>query len=81
MMLVSCDDRGSDIPDVVNAYVNKYAYIGAVSIMVRGGFANLLKAFFSANPPIASFYNEMLEDIGSNAIPEMLNILKEYTPQ
>lgn len=75
------DDRGSDIPDVVNAYVNKYAYIGAVSIMARGGFANLLKAFLSANPPIASFYNEMLEDIGSNAIPEMLNILKEYTPQ
>lgn len=75
------DDRGSDIPDVVNAYVNKYAYIGAVSIMVRGGFANLLKAFLSANPPVASFYNEMLEDIGSNAIPEMLNILKEYTPQ
>lgn len=75
------DDRGNDIPDIVNAYVNKYAYIGAVSIMVRGGFANLLKAFLSANPPVASFHDEMLEDIGSNAVPEALNILKEYAPQ
>lgn len=33
--------------DAVNDYVNKYAHLGAVSIMVRGGFRKMLEAHVS----------------------------------
>lgn len=36
--------------DAVNDYVNKYAHLGAVSIMVRGGFQNMLEAYLSVEP-------------------------------
>lgn len=72
------DDRNFD-PEL-NAYVNKYVYIGAVSVMVRGGFANLLRGFLSANPPIGEFYDEMLRDLGSFGDASTLSILKEYLP-
>ena len=36
--------------DAVNGYVNKYAHLGAVSIMVRGGFWNMLEAYLSVEP-------------------------------
>ena len=64
--------------DGINPYVNKYTNIGAVSLMVRGGFVNLLKAYLSVNPPIDGFYEEMLEAIGDNGYPEALALLKEY---
>ena len=48
--------------------------------MVRGGFVNLLKAYLSVNPPIGSFYTEMLEAIGDNGYPEALSVLREHNP-
>lgn len=45
----------------VNEFIRKYAHIGAVAIMVRGGFLNLLKAYLSANPPIAEFHAHLCE--------------------
>ena len=36
--------------DAVNDYVNKYAHLGAVSVMVRGGFQNMLEAYLSVEP-------------------------------
>lgn len=64
----------------INKYVNKYTNIGAVSLMVRGGFVNILNAYLSVNPPIGEFYDEMLEAIGENGVPEALAVLKEYSP-
>ena len=70
----------SRIIDSANGYINKYTYIGAVSVMVRGGFVNLLKAFLSAEPPIKDFYDEMVDYIGDTGHPETLTVLKEYKP-
>lgn len=70
--------RDGKIVPAVNEYVNKYAYIGAVSIMVRGGFVNLLQAFLSANPPMEGFCEELLADIGSNGNERALKLLKDY---
>lgn len=72
------DEKGEF--DSINPYFDKYVNIGAVSIMVRGGFVNLLKAYLSVNPPIGSFYTEMLEAIGDNGYPEALSVLREHNP-
>lgn len=67
--------------DKANVYINKYEYIGAVSIMVRGGFVNMLSAFLSAEPPISDFYDEMIGYLGNTGSAEALDILKNYNPQ
>ena len=72
--------RDKIIAPEINAYVNKYSYIGAISIMVRGGFVNLLQAFFSANPPIKDFYDELLNDIGQTGNAKALETLKGFIP-
>lgn len=62
----------------VNDFVSKYAHVAAVSIMVRGGFMNLLTAYLSVNPPIDGYCDEMralLSDIGNK---ETFEILKQY---
>ena len=64
-----------------NVFINKYAYIGTISVMVRGGFVNLLKAFISAEPPINDFYDEMIELIGETGNTEALSVLKSYKLQ
>jgi len=53
--------------EIVNNHVNKYSHLGAISIMVRGGFNNLLEAYLSVNPPIEDFLTDardILQDIG-----------------
>ena len=72
------EDKGEF--EKLNQYVDKYTNIGAVSLMVRGGFVNLLKAYLSAEPAIGAFYDEMLEAIGDNGYPEAIALLKEYHP-
>ena len=62
----------------INEYVNKYSYIGAISIMVRGGLVNILKAFLTANPPIKGFSRELLEAVGNNGNMEAHKILNDY---
>lgn len=69
------------ILDKANVFINKYTYIGAVSIMVRGGFVNMLSAFLSAEPPISDFYDEMIGYLGNTGSAEALDILKNYNPQ
>jgi hypothetical protein len=63
---------------IVNEHINKYSHTGAVSIMIRGGFKNLLEAYLSVNPPIADFYTDMckiLQDVGHT---EAYDILAHY---
>lgn len=74
------DRNSSRIVPAVNEYVNKYAYIGAISVMVRGGFVNLLQAFLSANPPIKIFYDELLNAIGQIGNAKALETLKGFIP-
>ena len=64
-----------------NVYINKYSYIGAISIMVRGGFSNLLSAFLSAEPPIRDFYDEIIRYLEKTGSSESLSVLKNYSPQ
>lgn len=52
----------------ISAHVEKYSHFGAISIMVRGGFKNLLEAYLSVDPPIEPFYGEIcakLKGLGS----------------
>lgn len=74
------DDHDQEKFDRFTDYINKYVNIGAVSIMVRGGFVNLLKAYFSVKPPIGEFFDEMLEAIGEHGHPDALTVLKECEP-
>ena len=73
-------NRGETPNKKMNQYINKYAYMGAVSIMVRGGFKNLLSAFLSANPPIGDFLNELIEVLGKLDCKESLALIEEYKP-
>lgn len=43
-------DSNSELDDYINIYVN----IGAIAIMVRGGFVNLLKAYLSTGIDISN---------------------------
>lgn len=63
---------------VVNDYVNKYAHLGAISIMVRGGFKNLLEAYLSAEPAIKEFLPDALAILEGIGCPETYALLKEY---
>ncbi|SFO38510.1 hypothetical protein SAMN05216515_1378 [Eubacterium pyruvativorans] len=67
--------------DKANIYVNKYIYMGAISIMVRGGFVNLLEAFLSAEPPIRDFNDEMIGYLEKTGNTEALDVLKTYSLQ
>lgn len=67
--------------DKANVYVNKYIYMGAISIMVRGGFVNLLEAFLSAEPPIRDFNDEMIGYLKKTGNTEALDVLKTYSLQ
>lgn len=62
-------------------FVNKYAHIGAVSIMLRGGFKNLLEAYLSVNPPIDAFYDEMCEVLNGVGHKQVYEVLKAYSLQ
>lgn len=62
----------------VNDYVSKYAHVAAVSIMVRGGFMNLLTAYLSVNPLIDGYYDEMCELLSGIGNKETFEILKQY---
>lgn len=66
---------------IANEFFNKYVFMGAISIMARGGFVNLLKAFLSAEPPINDFYDEMIGYLGDTGNSEALSTLKSYKPQ
>lgn len=74
------DDADQEVFDRLSSYVNKYVNFGAVSVLVRGGFVNILKAYLSVNPPISEFLNEMVEAIGDHGHPDALSVLKEYKP-
>lgn len=66
--------------DALDDYVIEYVYIGAVSVMVRGGFVNLLQAFLFVDPPIEGFLDQRIKMIGKNGKVEALKVLKAYKP-
>ena len=73
----------NDVPkfvelEIVTEFVNKYAHFGAVSLMIRGGFSNLLSAYLSVNPPIESFLDEMLTVLDGVGYADTYEILKAY---
>lgn len=66
------------IPNDIASDINKYAYMGAISIMVRGGFVNLLKAFLSAEPPIEKFLDELMGYLEANGNKYALEEINNY---
>lgn len=62
-----------------DATVYKYIHIGAVSLLVRGGFTNMLQAYLNANPPIQTFYSTLVSEATQVGAPEAIEILKNYT--
>lgn len=65
------------ISDKTQNFVHKSVHIGAISVMVRGGFKNLLLAYLDAEPPIKEFRDEILENIAENGYPELIKLLSE----
>ena len=63
-----------------DATVYKYIHIGAVSLMIRGGFVNMLRAYLNANPPIKSFYSTLVSEATQVGAPEAIELLKKYVP-
>ena len=61
----------------VNDYVNLYSHLGAISIMVRGGFKNLLAAYLSAEPPIEACLTDALEILDGLGNQDTYALLKE----
>jgi hypothetical protein len=64
--------------DIVNDHVNKYSHLGAVAIMVRGGFKNLLEAYLSASPPINEFITDALDILDEIGHPETYALLQKF---
>lgn len=61
-------------------HISKYPHFAAVSIMIRGGFKNLLEAYLSVDPPIGEFYEEMCQKLEGVGYPEVYEVLKAYQP-
>ena len=76
--MIEIKDQDKGIPDEIAAAINKYAYMGAISIMVRGGFVNMLEAFLSAEPPIKDFYEEMIGYLGDTGNAKALEMINNY---
>lgn len=57
-------------------FYNELIYRSAISLLIRGGFVNLLKALLSAKPPIEKFIDELREfsfDVGSIYCTDVLD--------
>ena len=57
---------------------NRRVFCDAIGLMLRGGFANLLEAFLSANPPIEEFIDEVINAAGKAYNDKTMEILKSY---
>lgn len=59
---------------------NKRVFCDAVALMLRGGFVNLLEALLSVDPPIGSFYKDIVKSVGNAYNPTAMKVLKAYDP-
>lgn len=57
-------------------YINKYVNMGAISIMVRGGFYNLLKAYLSTGINIEAYKNELIDGLSDCGNKDALQLLE-----
>ena len=62
--------------EAIAGHVEKYSHFGAISIMIRGGFKNLLEAYLSANPPIDDFLDEMIGKLRGVGSVEAFRVLE-----
>lgn len=62
----------------IQAYIAKYSYIAAVSIMVRGGFVNMLSVFFEQNPSAADYLGSVKDLLCANGNQAAVSLVKEY---
>lgn len=78
--IATMSDNLEDIvsSDEVTEHVNKYAHLGAISIMLRGGFKNLMEAYLSVEPPIADYADEICSRLDGIGNQETFDLLKAY---
>lgn len=81
--VTSIDFLTKDYESVVNSdelteYINKYSHLGAISIMLRGGFKNLMEAYLSVEPPIADYADEICSRLDGIGNQETFDLLKAY---
>lgn len=66
------------LAEIMSDYVNKYSHLGAISIMIRGGFKNLMEAYLSAQPPIEDFIEIALEKLQGIGHSQVYDLLENY---
>ena len=71
-------DEAGEVKAIKAKDVVKFTYMGAIAILVRGGFVNLLEAFLSAKPPIGRYYDELMSYLGDTGHPKALDVLRNY---
>ena len=65
----------------IQAYIAKYSYVAALSIMVRGGFTKMLKAFFEQMPSANAFLSGAKDMICMGGKPETAVLVNQYLAQ
>lgn len=81
--VTTIDTMNNELKDIVSSdevteHVNKYAHLGAISIMLRGGFKNLMEAYLSVEPPIADYADEICSRLDGIGNQETFDLLKAY---
>lgn len=62
----------------LDQYVADRVHIGAVSLMIRGGFANLLEAYLKEAPPIGSYIEELAAFASKLKSNKCRELLRQY---
>ncbi len=70
--------KGEVDRDEIRAYVGKYSMIGAIALMSRGSFLNLLEAFLGANPPVGEYKDEILRFVRTHTDAKVVTLLEKY---
>ena len=74
------DDMSNAEQKEIDDEFNRRVFCDTVAIMLRGGFVNLLEALLSVDPPIGSFYKDIVKSIGNAYNPTAMKVLKAYDP-
>ena len=59
-------------------FYNELVYRSAISLLIRGGFVNLLKALLSAKPPIDGFIDKLCDFAKKLGSTYCLDVLEKY---
>lgn len=64
--------------EILDKYVSDRVHIGAVSLMIRGGFSNLLEAYLKEAPPIGSYVEELIAFANKMKSKKCEELIKQF---